>query len=202
MKALHRPDLFGWSAFDEGKNIDFNGTLWVRDEGNVVIDPMPMSDHDRAHLTALGGAAWVLMTNSDHTRAGKELAAWTGAKLAAPAAERELWPYPCDAWLGSGDALVAGLEIIAMEGSKTPGELALLIGGHTLVTGDLIRAHRGGSLMILPDAKLSDRAAALRSVAALAARPGIDAVLVGDGWHLFQGGAAALAALVSAEGHA
>ena len=31
MKLLHRPDLFSWSAFDEGKNVDFNGTLWVRE---------------------------------------------------------------------------------------------------------------------------------------------------------------------------
>jgi glyoxylase-like metal-dependent hydrolase (beta-lactamase superfamily II) len=201
MKALHRPDLFGWSTFDEGKNIDFNGTLWVRDEGNVVIDPMPMSDHDRAHLESLGGADWVVMTNSDHTRSGQLLSAWTGAKLVGPAAEQDVWPYACDRWLADGDELVDGLEVITMEGSKTPGELALLIGGHTLVTGDLIRAHRGGSLMMLPDAKLTDRAAAIRSIERCAARPGIEAVLVGDGWHLFRGGASALAALVAAEAH-
>jgi len=200
MKALHRPDLFGWSAFDEGKNVDFNGTLWVRDDGNVIIDPMPLSAHDRAHLESLGGAAWVVMTNSDHTRSGQQVAAWTGAKLAGPAAEKEVWPYPCDRWLADGDELVPGLEVLTMDGSKTPGELALLIDKDTLVTGDLIRAHIGGSLMLLPDAKLSDRAAAVRSIERLAARRGIEAVIVGDGWHLFQGGAAALTALAAAAG--
>ena len=50
MKQLHRPGLFAWSTFDESKNIDFNGTLWVREGGNVVIDPMPMTPHDQAHL--------------------------------------------------------------------------------------------------------------------------------------------------------
>ncbi|MCB0221177.1 MAG: MBL fold metallo-hydrolase, partial [Chrysiogenetes bacterium] len=46
MKQLHRPDLFAWLAFDEARNLDFNGFAWVRKEGNVLIDPMPMSAHD------------------------------------------------------------------------------------------------------------------------------------------------------------
>ena len=192
MKSLHHPDLYAWSAFDEGKNVDFNGTLWVREGGNIAIDPMPMSAHDRAHLDTLGGLAWILMTNSDHTRSGQELAAQTGAKLAAPVAEKDCWPYPCDAWLGEGDALVPGLQVFEMSGSKTPGELALVIGGHTLVTGDLIRAHRGGSLMILPDAKLTDRAAAVASVRRLAELDKVEAVLVGDGWPIFRDGASRL----------
>jgi hypothetical protein len=79
-----------------------------------------------------------------------------------------------------------------MHGSKTPGELALLIEGHTLVTGDLVRAHRAGSLMILPDAKLTDRAAAIESVQRLASMDGVEAVLVGDGWPVFRDGQARL----------
>ena len=164
MKSLHRPDLFAWSHFDESRNVDFNGTLWVRSEGNIVIDPMPMCDHDQAHLADLGGAAWVVVTNSDHLRAAQDVAAWTDAQLAGPASERDSWPSVCDRWLGDGDELVSGLVAFALNGSKTPGELALLIEGHTLVTGDLIRAHRGGSLMILPDPKLTDRAAAIAAL--------------------------------------
>ena len=83
-----------------------------------------------------------------------------------------------------------------MHGPKTPGELTLLLDGHTLITGDLIRAHRGGSLMLLPDAKLSDRKAALASVKRLFDHRTIDAVLVGDGWHIFQDGYARLAELL------
>jgi hypothetical protein len=79
-----------------------------------------------------------------------------------------------------------------MNGSKTPGELALIIEGHTLVTGDLVRAHRAGSLMILPDPKLSDREAAMDSVRRLANIEGIEAVLVGDGWPIFRDGTARL----------
>ena len=151
-----------------------------------------MSDHDRAHLAELGGAAWIIMTNSDHTRWGQELAGETGAKLAAPAAEQDVWPYECDAWLSAGDRLVAGLQVFEMQGSKTPGELAFIIDGHTLVTGDLIRAHRAGSLMMLPDPKLTHRESAIESVRRLAQIDGIQAVLVGDGWPIFRDGQARL----------
>lgn len=198
MKRLHRPDLWSWSRFDAARNVDFNGLLIVRDGGNVVVDPMPLSDHDRAHLDQLGGAAWIVVTNSDHTRVAQELAAQTGAKLAGPAAERDTLGLPCDRWLADGEALVPGLQALALHGSKTPGELALLLDGTTLITGDLVRAHHGGSLMMLPDAKLSDRAAAVASVQRLAALPGIEAVLVGDGWPVFRDGGARLRELAAA----
>lgn len=192
MKALHRADLFAWSSFDQARNVDFNGTLWLREDGNVLIDPMPLSEHDRSHLESLGGAAWIVLTNSDHIRAAQEIAAWTSAKIAAPAAERETWPFAVDRWLDEGDELVPGLLALTLGGSKTPGELALVLEGNTLVTGDLVRAHRGGSLMMLPDPKLKDRSAALESLRRLAALPGIEAVIVGDGWHVFRDGAARL----------
>ncbi|RIL03074.1 MAG: MBL fold metallo-hydrolase [Proteobacteria bacterium] len=192
MKRLHRPDLYGWSAFDEARDLDFHSVLWVRDGGNVAIDPLPLSPHDRAHLERLGGLAWIAVTNSDHARGADALARDTGARLAGPAAERDGFPLRCDRWLGDGDELVPGLVAIALEGSKTPGELALVVDGTTLVTGDLVRAHEGGRLATLPGAKLRDAAAARRSLQRLAALPGIEAVLVGDGWPVFRGGAAAL----------
>ena len=199
MKQLHKPNLFGWSAFDETRNVDFNSTVWVRDEGTIVIDPMPLSAHDRAHLERLGGVAWIVMTNSDHIRSAVEIADLFDAKLAGPAGERETWPFDCDAWLSDGDELVPGLTAFTCEGSKTPGELVLRIGEDTIVTGDLIRAHKGGALMTLPPAKLTNSAAAKQSVARIANLPGVDAVLVGDGWHLFSGASTALQALVTAD---
>lgn len=200
MRSCHRPDLFSWSSFDESRNVDFNGWLWTRPDGNVMIDPMPLTAHDRSHLADLGGAAWIVVTNSDHTRAAAELAQSTGAKLAGPAGEREGFPFACDRWLGDGDELVPGLTALALEGSKTPGELALLLEGSTLITGDLVRAHRGGSLMLLPTPKLSDAARASTSVKRLAALEGIDAVLVGDGWPIFRDAGARLRELAATLG--
>lgn len=197
MKSLHRSDLYAWSAFDLERNVDFNGLLWVRPAGNVLVDPMPLTEHDQKHLIALGGAAWVVITNSDHVRASDAIRRDFGAKLAGPAAERATFPVACDRWLADGDEVVPGLVALALEGSKTPGELALVLDETTLITGDLVRAHRAGSLMLLPDAKLTDVAAARRSVARLAALPRVESVLVGDGWSLFGGGRAALAALLA-----
>jgi hypothetical protein len=197
MKATHRPDIFTFAVFDNARNLDFNGYLLVREGGNVLVDPVTMSAHDRAHLQQLGGAAWVVLTNSDHRRDGAAIADACGAKLAGPAAERDSLGLACDQWLSGGDAWRPGIEVVALAGSKTPGELALIVDGNTLITGDLVRGHVGGWLNMLPDPKLADREAAVASVRKLAQRSSIQAVLVGDGWPVFRDGHARLAELVA-----
>ena len=200
MKQLHRSDFFAWSAFDEARNLDFHSFVWVRGEGSVLIDPLPMSMHDRAHLDALGGASFVVVTNADHTRAVRELAADLGASILAPAAERAQLgdALPVDRWLGEGHEVVPGMVAHALEGSKTPGELALHV-GDTLIFGDLVRGHVGGRLNLLPATKLADRDAALASLTRLRALS-FEAVLVGDGWPVFRDGAARFAELLEEEG--
>jgi hypothetical protein len=196
MKTLHRADLFGWSVFDEARNVDFNGTFWNA-HGGVLIDPMPLSDHDRAHVDSLGGAQTVVVTNSDHTRAAVTLASELGAKLVGPQAEQAALGWSDARWVGEGDEIVPGLMALELAGSKTPGELALVLEGTTLVTGDLVRGQRGGRLNRLPDAKLSDVTAAEASIARLASLDRIEAVIVGDGWPIFAGGGRALGSLAS-----
>ncbi len=206
MKSLHRPDLFGWSAFDEARNVDFHGTLWARAEGNVVFDPMPLSAHDTKHVESLGGVAWILLTNADHVRAARETAQRFGARIAAPLAEREfaeLGALDVAEWLEPDRVATPGVQCIAMRGSKTPGELAFLLPpGDTVVCGDLVRGQRAGSLNLLPDAKLTDKAAAIASVRALASLPELCAVLVGDGCPVFRDGRARLEELVAASASA
>lgn len=198
MKSLHRPDLYTWSSFDTERNVDFNSVAWIRPEGNILIDPLPLSNHDRDRLNLFGGAAWIVITNSDHLRAAKEIAEFTGAKIAGPAAEKDTFPIQCDRWLSDNEELVPGLKAIELHGSKTPGELALILQETTLITGDLVRAHKAGSLMILPDAKLKNRAEAVDSVRKLASFHGIETVLVGDGWSVFHNGTQHLQELATA----
>jgi glyoxylase-like metal-dependent hydrolase (beta-lactamase superfamily II) len=196
MKRLHRPDLYAWSSFDESRDIDFNSVAWIRPEGNVLIDPLPMSEHDRSHLAQLGGAALIIITNSDHARDATRLAQHYGAALLGPRAERDGFPVPCTQWLGEGDEPVPGLRVLEMQGSKTPGELALVLEQTTLITGDLVRGQVGGALNLLPDTKLADRSRAVESVRRIVDEHSeIDAVLVGDGWPLFHEGWKALAAM-------
>jgi hypothetical protein len=187
MKTLHRKDLLSWSVFNAARNIDFNSFLWVREGGNVLIDPLPLSDHDAAHLEELGGASVIVVTNSDHTRATAEIAVLTGATVCGPIAERDDFPIACDRWLEDSEEVVPGLIAIELRGSKTPGELFLLIENDTLITGDLVRSHVGGTLRLLPEAKLTDIDAVKDTVRRLL-RFGFDAVVVGDGWHVFRNG--------------
>jgi glyoxylase-like metal-dependent hydrolase (beta-lactamase superfamily II) len=201
MKRLHRRDLFSWAVYSEKLDVDFNGFAWIREGlegGNVLIDPVPMTPHDRAHLAKLGGAGWIILTNGDHLRAARELAAELGAKIAGPAAEREKFPVACDKWIADRDEPFPGLVAIALDGSKTPGELALVLDETTLLCGDLVRAHRAGSLMLLLDQQgLKDRAKAAASIERLHALPKIEAVLVGDGWCVFRDGRTLLGELAA-----
>jgi len=189
MKRLHRKDLYCWSSFYEPLNIDFNGFAWIRNGGNVLIDPLPLSPHDQAHLRTLGGAAWIVLTNSGHVRGAQQIAQDFQAQILGPAAEKEQFPVPCDGWLSEGEERFPGLRIFEMEGSKTPGELALVLDETTLITGDLIRAHRANALMmLLPEQGLKDARLAATSIKRLSRLPLIETVLVGDGWHLLQQG--------------
>jgi glyoxylase-like metal-dependent hydrolase (beta-lactamase superfamily II) len=198
MRHLHRSDLFTWSRYDEPLGIDFNGILWRREGGNVLVDPPPLADHDARHLDALGGAGWILITTSDHVRGAREIAAITGARLLGPAGERAGFPVACAGWLSEGDEPFPGLRVHELGGSKTEGELALVLDETTAIFGDAVRAHRAGALMLLRREKLRDPPRLLESVRRVRAlHPRIDHVLVGDGWSAFNDGGALLDALLA-----
>jgi len=196
MKRLHHPALFGWSSFQEHLDLDFNSVSWVRPAGNILIDPLPLSAHDLAHLTSLGGVAHVLVTNSRHLRATEAIVAKFGATVWAPDGERAAFTLPVERWLEEGDKPVEGMRVLGVEGSKAPGELALVIERTTLVTGDLVRSNRAGELHLMSvEQGLSDLVRATATVARLAALPGLRAVLVGDGFNEYRDGARSLAEL-------
>jgi hypothetical protein len=198
MRQLHRPDLFTWSRYDEPLGIDFNGVLWRREGGNVLVDPPPLADHDVRHLDALGGAASIVLTTSDHVRGAREIAARTGARLLGPAGERAAFPVACAGWLTDGDEPIPGLRVRELAGSKTEGELALVLDETTAIFGDAVRAHRAGALMLLRREKLRDPARLVESVRRVRAlHPRIAHVLVGDGWSAFNEGGALLDALLA-----
>ena len=186
MKALHRSGFFGWTEFNPERNLDFHSVLWVRPEGNIAFDPLPLSEHDQAHLLSLGKLAIICVSNSDHLRDALFLAELTGAEVWAPSAEEDIATYACQRWLKDSEEPIPGLKIFAMQGSKTPGELAFLIQGHTLITGDLLRAHQAGQLCLLPDSKLTDKTAARRSVQRFSELNDLQAILTGDGWPIFR----------------
>ncbi len=197
MKKLHKENLFCWSEFDSDRNIDFHSYVWVREKGNVVFDPLPISEHDLEHLLSLGKTCCIIISNSDHVREAQWLAEKTGAEILGPAAERDSFPLACNKWLDEGSTVCDGLDVYRLEGSKTDGELAFVIDGDTLITGDLIRAHKAGELCMLPAPKLKNIELAKASVKRLASIAGIKTILPGDGWPVFREGEAVLAELVA-----
>ena len=188
MKRLMHSDIYSWSIFSEMRQIDFNGHLWVRPEGNILIDPVPMIDSDRDQLMALGGAAWIVITNRDHEREAEKFRELTSARIVAHEADAGECAAKVDRSLTDGEELVPGLTAIHLRYGKSAGEIALYFSERGIVlSGDLIVGAPMGRLSLLADDKLEDPAKAaleIRKILALS----FDTILVGDGHSILQDG--------------
>ena len=184
-----------WSRWQPDRGVHFNG-FHVRAPEAIVVDPLALEEDDLAAVEADGGAAWVVITNRDHERASRAIAQRLGAKIAAPAADLPLAGGPVDRELRDGET-IGPARVIALEGMKSPGEIALhLPGRRTTLLGDALWGDPPGSLRMLPDERLIDakRAAlSLRRIWAL--QP--DHLLVGDGTCIFGGATAAIGAYLT-----
>ena len=198
MKSTNLPGLFYSGRYQADRRIDFNGFLWKRESGNVLIDPMPLDDDELAFVGEQGGARWILVTNADHLRAAPELARALGARVAAPEVERPRFGERAehvDHWFEGRETLPDGLgreiDVRYLGGGKSEREAQLVLEPlGSLVCSDLIRSHESGTLRLLPEPKLADPARAAADVRALGTD--FDAVLLGDGDCLFRGARAAL----------
>ncbi|MBD5654384.1 MAG: cupin domain-containing protein [Candidatus Eremiobacteraeota bacterium] len=173
-----------WSVWQPDRNLFFNSFFVATDDGNLAIDPLPLAEADAREIDTRGGLAWIVVTNRDHERGARDLASRTGAKIAASVAEAALLAGPIDRALAPGET-IGGATVVALDGLKTPGEIALHFASRrTVILGDALWGDPAGSLRLMPDEKLGDPARAassLRSVWAL--RP--QHLLVGDGACIF-----------------
>ena len=188
MKQLMYSNIYSWSIFSEMRQLDFNGHLWVRPEGNILIDPVQMIDSDRDQLMALGGAAWIVITNCDHEREADQFREITGARIAVHEADVSALSTKVDRSLADREEIVPGLTAIRLRYGKSAGEIALYFSELGIVSaGDLIVGAPMGHLSLLADDKLEDPAKAaleIRKILALS----FDAILVGDGHSILQDG--------------
>lgn len=195
MQRLALDGAFMWSVWQPDRAMHFNSYLFVRPEGNVAVDPLRLSDEDRAEIERLGGVSAIVVTNRDHLRETEALRAWSGARVICSAAEAPLLPFAPDATVGDGD-VIFGMRVVTMAGAKTPGEIALVLRREkTAIVGDAILGTPAGGLSFLPEAKLSDAAALALSLRRLWAQQ-LNVLLVGDGAPLFSGADAAIGALL------
>lgn len=186
MKRLIFEDMYTWGCFSPQRQIDFNGHLWVRPDGNILIDPVAMSEDDREQLNALGGAKHIVLTNADHERDAAVFQEWTGAEILVHEADAEALAVAPARSVQHGETIVPGLHVIHLQHGKSPGEIALYFPEkQTVLFGDLVVGAPMGALTLLDDAKLADppqAALELRKILALR----FNTVLVGDGHSIFK----------------
>lgn len=181
-------DLYLWSVFNEARQLDFNGHLWVRPEGNVLVDPVMMISSDLEQLERLGGVAWMVITNTDHQREAAFFCQRTGAKVLAHTLDAGSLSIPVERSFADGEEIVPGLLALHLRHGKSPGEVALYWPQKKLVlAGDLVVGAPVGRISLLMDEKLQDpplAALELRKLLAL----DFAHLLVGDGHAILHQG--------------
>ncbi len=191
------PGVLSWSWFSEAHGYDFNGTLLLNAEGNLCVDPVDPSNEVLDRL-AKEGVARILVTNRNHTRAANRVRERTGARVAIHAADAA---YARD----QGTAIDAELEVGERAGpfavvgvaGKSPGEIALHDPARRLlVVGDAVIGNPPGRLSLLRERVMDDPARLRASVRSLLELD-FDALMVGDGVPIREGGRERLRELVA-----
>ncbi|HLN46854.1 MAG TPA: cupin domain-containing protein [Magnetospirillaceae bacterium] len=194
MQPLAIEGVSMWSVWQPDRNVFFNSYFLQRDGGNVAVDPLAWAPPDEAQMRERGGVAWIIITNRDHERRSRDLAALFGAKIGASECDAPLLSGPVDAVLHEGDKTFPGIHIIELEGLKSPGEIALhLRRAKAAIVGDCLWGDPAGSVRLLPDDKLLDSKKAVLSLRKLWALQ-LETLLVGDGACIFHGADAVIGA--------
>jgi glyoxylase-like metal-dependent hydrolase (beta-lactamase superfamily II) len=192
------PAVLTWPWFSARHGYDFNGTFVLDERGNLCVDPV---EPDAATLDRLAkeGVARILITNRNHVRAANAVRERTGARVAihpADAAYARQQGAVIDTELAAGER-VGPFRIVGVPG-KSPGEVALHDPERRLlILGDAAIGNPPGRLSLLPDRAMDDPAQ-LRSSLRRLLELDFDAVLVGDGAPILEGGRERLRDLVAA----
>ena len=191
------PGVLSWPWFSEPHGYAFNGTLLLNAEGNLCVDPVDPSEEVLDRL-AKEGVAQILITNRNHTRAANRVREHTGAQAAihpADAAYARDQGTAIDAELEVGER-VGPFTVVGVPG-KSPGEIALHDPARRLlVVGDAVIGNPPGRLSLLPERVMDDPVRLRASVQSLLELD-VDALIVGDGVSIREGGRDRLRELVA-----
>jgi uncharacterized cupin superfamily protein len=185
MQPICIPGVFMWSIWQPARHVFFNSYFLELAGGNVLVDPLALLPEQAEEIGQRGGAAWVIITNRDHERMAREVAAQFGAKIAASEGDAPLLSGAVDRVLRDGDEPFSGGRVVTFEGMKSPGEIALSMPQrNAAILGDALWGDPAGRVRLLDDDKLLDPRAAVLSLRKLWALR-LDVLLVGDGACLF-----------------
>lgn len=132
-------DLAVWHAYDPAVRAELYSTCLAITGGIYLIDPIPLQKQALDQLIGSCGIAGIIVTNSNHHRAGVQFA----QQLAVPIfAHREAFPNDQrSSWrtIADGEEICEGLHVIGIEGAP-PGEIVLHYTGYggTLIVGDAL----------------------------------------------------------------
>lgn len=200
MQRLGLTDAYQWSIRQPDRGIYFNSLLFVRERGNIAIDPLPLEPDQRRQVDGLGGIASIILTNRDHARAAVELRAAYGAKILASVEEAPLFGFPIDETFGDGAELFPGAFALALGDQKTPGEVAIhLPAEKTAIVGDAMIGTPAGALSLLADEKYADPQAAVLGLRRIWSC-NVQTLLLGDGACIFGNADEAIGALLETRG--
>ncbi len=191
------PGVLIWSWFSEPHGYDFNGTLLLGAEGNLCVDPVDPTEEVLDRL-AKEGVGQILITNRNHTRAANRVRERTGARIAIHPADGA---YARDQGIAIDAELQVGeragpLTVVGVPG-KSPGEIALHDSARRLlVVGDAVIGNPPGRLSLLRERVMDDPARLRASVRSLLELD-FDALMLGDGVPIREGGRERLRELVA-----
>lgn len=174
-------DVYTWAWFSEPHGYNFNGYLVRHAEGSLCIDPVTPSDECLAEIAGIG-AAKILLTNRNHSRAANLVRARTGGRTFIhpdDAAHARSQGAEIDGELKAGER-IGPFSIVAVPG-KSAGEVALHWPERKLlIVGDAVIGNPPGKCGLLREKVMDDPARLRRSVRKLLELE-FDALLVGDG---------------------
>jgi glyoxylase-like metal-dependent hydrolase (beta-lactamase superfamily II) len=189
--------IYTWPWFSEPHGYNFNGHFILHAGGNLCIDPVEPSEEDIAELVRLG-AARILLTNRNHSRAANKVRARTGARTAIHPADA---PHARSQSTELDDELrirekIGPLTVVGVPG-KSPGEVALhWPERNILIVGDAVVGDPPGRCKLLPEKVVDDPARLRESVKSLLSLD-FDILLPGDGAPILQGAKERLRQLVN-----
>ncbi len=180
-------DVFTWSWYSDPHGYSFNGHLLRHADGNICVDPIEPGDSALDELAHIG-AARIVITNRNHSRAANLVRARLGARTAIhpeDAAHARGQGTKIDDTLRIGER-IGPLEVIGAAG-KSPGEVALLWPERKILfVGDAVIGNPPGACGLLPEKVMDDPDRLRRSVRAFLDLD-FDTLLVGDGVSILSG---------------
>ena len=192
------PGVWTWHVHDAERAIDFNGWYVRAGDEAVVIDPPAASGSVMREIGDLGRPTLVLLTNKHHTRASAVFRETFDCPIHIHEKDAGLMDTPPQGTFQSGDRLPCGLLAVTLQNGKTPGETAFLFRGDVdaLIVGDAVIGRPSGALSMLPPEKFTDPKAARDGLSVLLQHP-FEALLLGDGQSIREGGRQALEAFLA-----